>query len=112
MSSFGFLIIVVAFVFLWLVIMRPQRRRQAEQQRMLADLRIGDDVLTAGGIYGQITELADDEVSVEIAPRLEVRVARRAIAGVIRAPGDEAAAELEPESGFEPHDAQVDDDHG
>jgi preprotein translocase subunit YajC len=95
-SSAGFLIIIVAFVFLWVVVMRPQKRRQVEQQRMLADLRLGDEVLTAGGIYGVVNALEDDVVTVEVAPDLELRIARRAIAGVTR---DEPAepAEAEPQ---------------
>jgi preprotein translocase subunit YajC len=82
MGGFGFLILIVAFVFLWLVLVRPQKRRQVEQQRMLSDLRAGDEVLTAGGIYGTIVRLDDSEVVLELAPGLEVRAARRAIAGV------------------------------
>jgi preprotein translocase subunit YajC len=107
-SSFGFLIIVVAFVLLWLVVMRPQRRRQVEQQRMIADLRVGDEVLTAGGIYGQVTGLTDDEVTVEIAPRIEVRVARRAIAGVLRDPRLDTMPEVETGS----EEAPVEEDRG
>ncbi|HET7567494.1 MAG TPA: preprotein translocase subunit YajC [Gaiellaceae bacterium] len=94
MSAAGFLIIIVAFAFLWLVVVRPQKRRQVEQQRMISELRVGDEVLTAGGIYGQVTAIEDDVVSVEVAPQLELRVARRAIAGVVR---DEAAAPAEPD---------------
>ena len=83
MSGFGFLLIIVAFVFLYFVLVRPQKRRQLDQQRMLDDLQVGDEVVTAGGIYGEITTLDDDgDVHVRIAPELEVRVARRAIAGV------------------------------
>jgi preprotein translocase subunit YajC len=82
MGGFGFLILIVAFLFLWLVLVRPQKRRQVEQQRMLSDLRVGDEVLTAGGIYGTIVRLDDSEVVLELAPGLEVRAARRAIAGV------------------------------
>jgi preprotein translocase subunit YajC len=82
-SGFGFLLIIVAFVFLYFVLVRPQKRRQLQQQRMLDDLQVGDEVVTAGGIYGEITRLDDaDDVYVRIAPELEVRVARRAIAGV------------------------------
>ena len=84
MSGLGFLLIIVAFVFLYLVLVRPQKRRQAEAQRMLARIKEGDEVVTAGGIYGRVTELVgDDDVMVEIAPELRVRVARRAIGGVI-----------------------------
>jgi preprotein translocase subunit YajC len=86
-GSSGFLfIIVIAFLLIWLIVVRPQRRRQTEQQRMLGDLRVGDEVLTAGGIYGTVLQLEDDLVTVEIAPNTEVRVARRAIAGVTREP--------------------------
>jgi preprotein translocase subunit YajC len=86
-GSSGFLfIIVIAFLLIWLIVVRPQRRRQTEQQHMLGDLRVGDEVLTAGGIYGTILELEDDLVTVEIAPNTVVRVARRAIAGVTREP--------------------------
>jgi preprotein translocase subunit YajC len=96
-----FLIIIAAFVLLWLIVVRPQKRRQNQQQQMLRELRVGDDVLTAGGIYGTITRLDEDQVTVEIAPRLEVRVARRAIAGVTREPEPEEPA-AEDEAAQEP----------
>jgi preprotein translocase subunit YajC len=79
-----FLLIIVAFVFLWFVLIRPQKRRQVQQQQMIDDLGVGDEVVTAGGIYGEITDLLDEDVMVRIAPELEVRVARRAIGGVIQ----------------------------
>ncbi len=108
MNSFGFLILIVAFAFLWLVLVRPQKRRQVEQQRMISDLHVGDEVLTAGGIYGTIVRLHESEVAVEIAPGLEVRVARRAIAGVTPGPeeADDAgdAADPEPAAGGPPID--------
>lgn len=91
-SSF-FLIIIVAFLLLWLIVVRPQRKRQTKQQQMLSDLRVGDEVLTAGGIYGTVSRLDEDQVTVEIAPKTQVRVARRAIAGITR--------EDEPEDGAE-----------
>ncbi len=87
-----FLIIIVGFAVLWLLVVRPQKRRQNQQRRMLGDLRVGDDVLTAGGIYGTVTRLDEDEVAVEIAPQLEVRVARRAIAAVTREEPEEPEA--------------------
>ena len=87
-----FLIIIVAFALLWLIVVRPQRKRQTKQQAMLSDLRVGDEVLTAGGIYGTVSRLDDDQVTVEIAPKTQVRVARRAIAGITREdePGEDA----------------------
>jgi preprotein translocase subunit YajC len=88
-----FLIIIVAFLVLWLIVVRPQRKRQTQQQQMLSDLRVGDEVLTAGGIYGTVSKLDEDQVTVEIAPRTEVRVARRAIAGITREPDAEEDGE-------------------
>jgi len=84
-----FFIIIIAFLLLYLIVVRPQRRRQSQQQQMISDLEVGDEVLTAGGIYGTVSGIDEDEVTVEIAPQLEVRVARRAIAGVSREPEPE-----------------------
>jgi preprotein translocase subunit YajC len=75
-----FLIVIIAFLLLWLIVVRPQRKRQNQQQQMLSELRVGDEVLTAGGIYGTVSRLDDDHVTVKIASGTEVRVARRAIA--------------------------------
>jgi preprotein translocase subunit YajC len=88
-SSF-FLFIIVAFLLLWLIVVRPQRKKQTQQRQMLDDLRVGDEVLTAGGIYGTVSRLDEDQVTVEIAPKTEVRVARRAIAGITREPEEES----------------------
>ena len=84
-SGFIF-IIVIAFLLIWLIVVRPQRRRQTQQQQMVSELRVGDEVLTAGGIYGTVSGIEDDQVTVQIAPNTEVRVARRAIAGVTPEP--------------------------
>lgn len=92
----GYLLIIIAFIFIYMVLLRPQRRRQAEQARMWASLREGDEVLTAGGLYGTITGFRDDDPVVEIAPSLEVRVARRAIAAVTT-PRDEPDEEEQEE---------------
>ena len=89
-SGSGFIfIIVIAFLLLYLIVVRPQKRRQNQQQQMISELRVGDEVLTAGGIYGTVSQLEEDLVTVEIAPGTEVRVARRAIAGVTRDPETE-----------------------
>jgi preprotein translocase subunit YajC len=105
-----FLLIIVAFAFLWFVLIRPQKRRQVQTQQMLNQLSVGDEVVTAGGIYGEITSIdeATDDVMVRIAPSLEVKVARRAIAGVTPPPEpdepeDPEAPEIpEPETAPEP----------
>ena len=77
-------IIILAFGVIYLLFVRPQKKRQMQQKQMVDELRVGDEVLTAGGIYGTISAVDEDQVTVEIAPQTEVRVARRAIAGVTR----------------------------
>jgi preprotein translocase subunit YajC len=92
----GYILILVLLALLWFMIIRPQRRRQMDAQRLLAALEVGKEIVTAGGLYGKITALDDDEARVEIADGVEVRVAKRAIAGVVSEEGE--AEELEEES--------------
>jgi preprotein translocase subunit YajC len=108
MSPLGLLLIVIAFAFIWFAILRPQKRRQLEQAQMWDSLAEGVEIVTAGGLYGTITGFQDDDVLVEIAPDLEVRVARRAIAGVFPRETEEAEDESEKplaETGSYPEEA-------
>ena len=79
----GYIFIIVILILMWFLLIRPQRRRQLDSQRLLNSLSVGQEVVTAGGLYGTITRLDDDEVRVQIADGVEVRVAKRAIAGVL-----------------------------
>jgi preprotein translocase subunit YajC len=97
MGSAGLFIVVIAFLFLYFVLVRPQKRRQLEQQRMLDQVSVGDEIVTAGGIYGEITAIDEQDVRVRIAPNLEVRVARRAIAGVTHPESEEPGELAEPD---------------
>jgi preprotein translocase subunit YajC len=81
MQSYIFLLVLL--VLFWFLLIRPQRRRQLESQRLLESLAVGKEVVTAGGLYGTITGMEEDEVRLEIADGVEVRVAKRAIAGVL-----------------------------
>jgi preprotein translocase subunit YajC len=94
MSGAGLLLIVVAFGFLYFVLVRPQKRRQLQSRQLLDSLKVGDEVVTAAGIYGRVAEVMDSDVMVDIAPQVRVKVARRAI-GAIIPPDDELE---EPES--------------
>jgi len=89
----GYVFILVLLVLMWFMLIRPQRRRQQEAQRMINSLRVGKEIVTAGGLYGTVTALEDDEVRVEIADGIEVRIAKRAVAGVVSE--DEEPDELE-----------------
>ena len=92
----GYIFILVLLVLMWFLLIRPQRRRQVESQRLLESLEIGKEIVTAGGLYGTITALEDDEARIEIADGVEVRVAKRAIAGVLS--DDEEPEALEEET--------------
>jgi preprotein translocase subunit YajC len=84
-----FLILALGALFVWLAFVRPQRRQQQQQHAMWEGLELGDEVVTAGGIYGEITAFDGDDLVVRIAPEVEVRVARRAIGGVVQRPADD-----------------------
>jgi preprotein translocase subunit YajC len=85
------ILIVFGFGLMWLLVLLPQRRRQAAHDSMLRELKPGDYVLTAGGVYGTVTELGEDDLGLEIAPDVEVRVSKRAIGALI--PPDEILEE-------------------
>ena len=86
-----FLIIMVLMLGVMYVLMiRPQRQRQAQQQSMINDASVGDDVLTTGGIYGTITHAEDDDIVVEIASGVTVHMTRRGIAAVLPPEEDES----------------------
>jgi preprotein translocase subunit YajC len=79
----GVILFVVLLGAMWFLLVRPQRRRQLEQRRQWETAAPGDEIVTAGGLYGTITRTVDEsDVMLEIAPGVEVRVARRAIAGI------------------------------
>jgi preprotein translocase subunit YajC len=99
------LIIVAMLGVLWAVMIRPQKRRQATQAQMLSDLAIGDEILTAGGIYGKIDAIEEDELSLEVAPGTTIRIARRAVAAIIPDEEEEEEADDDAE-----HDEAGDDE--
>ena len=94
----GYVIILIAvFGLMWLLLIRPQRRRQLQQARMQDEVGVGDEVLTAGGIHGTVREIEDEIVHVEIAPGTTVRLDRRAVAAVAQEPEPEAEKLANPE---------------
>ena len=91
-------IILAMLVLLYALLIRPQRQKQRAQQVMLSKIARGDEVLTVGGIYGIVQELDDDDdLVVEIAEGIHVRMARRAVASVIPADEQDDAGEAHEE---------------
>lgn len=73
--------LVLMFGVFYFLIIRPQRKRQQDQQELLSNLRPGDRVITIGGIYGRIESLREDSVILKIESGATIRVSRRGIAG-------------------------------
>jgi preprotein translocase subunit YajC len=79
----GYLIILVAlFALMWLFLIRPQRRRSEAQMAMQDRLRIGDEIITAGGLHATVQSIEGEVLEIEIAPGTTVRLDRRAVAAV------------------------------
>jgi preprotein translocase subunit YajC len=91
-AGFFVLIILVLFV-LWLVLVRPTRRRRLAQEAMIDHIQIGDEVITAGGFFATVLEIADDEVTVELSPGAQARLSKRAIAAVFPQEDEEEVKE-------------------
>jgi preprotein translocase subunit YajC len=75
----GFLPIILMFVLLYFLMIRPQMKRAKETKAMIEALQKGDEVITAGGVVGRITKLAEQYATIEIAPGTEIVVQRAAI---------------------------------
>ena len=75
----GLLPIVLMFVLLYFLMIRPQMKRAKEAKAMVEALQKGDEVITAGGVLGRITKLSDGYVSLEIAPNTEIAVQKTAV---------------------------------
>ncbi len=73
-----FALVLAIFYF---VILLPMRRRQKKVQEFLSALKVGDKVVTSGGIYGSIAKMGDDAVQLQIAPNVRVELSRAAIVG-------------------------------
>ena len=89
------ILLAAMFALLWLLLIRPQRQRQQKQQQLLGAIEPGDEVLTVGGLYGIVQEIdEEDDLIVEIADGVHVRIARRAVGGVVK-PDDEEDDDVE-----------------
>jgi preprotein translocase subunit YajC len=106
------ILLLALLVLLWALLIRPQRSRQRQQQELLTSIEPGDEILTVGGIYGIVQEIdEEDDLIVEVADAVHVRVARRAVAGVVKPDVDEDEEEgNEADEGGEAAEADEPDD--
>jgi preprotein translocase subunit YajC len=73
------IVLAVTFVLLWVFFILPQQRRVRAHQQLVAGLEEGDEVVLTAGIHGRITELGAEDLLLEVAPGVELRVARQAV---------------------------------
>jgi preprotein translocase subunit YajC len=77
---------VLVFLVFYLLVVRPEQKKRQQQQQMLADLKRNDAVVLTGGMHGRVMALADEVVTVEIAPRVHVQFDRSAVQRIVGAP--------------------------
>lgn len=84
---------------MWFMLVRPQRERVRRQQALVAALAVGDEVITAGGMVGRIVALDDDEVHLEVAHGVVLRVVRLAVNARVPQDGAGEQSTGQPERG-------------
>jgi preprotein translocase subunit YajC len=77
----GFIPLILMFVIFYFLLIRPQQKKTKEHRQMISDLKKGDRIVTSGGIHGRITGLDDQTLTVEIADKVRVKVARSNVGG-------------------------------
>jgi preprotein translocase subunit YajC len=75
-----FVLIIVVFYFL---ILRPQQKRQKERQKLLASVKVGDEVVTAGGIFGKVDHIEDKILYIKIADNVKIRVTKDSVSQIV-----------------------------
>ncbi len=73
---------IAMFLIFYFLLIRPQQKKQREQDALLAALKEGDNILTSGGIYGTIKKVKDDVLTVQIADNVKVKVSRKSVSSL------------------------------
>jgi preprotein translocase subunit YajC len=85
----GFIPLILMFVIFYFLLIRPQQKRSKEHRQMVANLKKGDRIITSGGIHGRITGMDDVTLTVEIADKVRVKVARGNVSALVQ-PGSQS----------------------
>jgi preprotein translocase subunit YajC len=80
----AFLPLIIIFAIFYFLLIRPQQRKAKQHKQILASLKKGDRVVSSGGLHGVITGLTEDTVTLEISPKVRVKVSRGYVAGIIK----------------------------
>jgi len=82
-GGFGaFVPLILMFAIFYFLLIRPQQKKAKAHKELLTTLKKGDRVVSSGGLHGVVTGLSDDVVTMEIAPKVRVKVSRASISGV------------------------------
>ena len=76
--------LILMFAIFYFLLIRPQQKKAKQHREMVSALRKGDKVVSSGGLHGVVTGLTDEVVTMEIAPKVRVKVSRGSISGVSR----------------------------
>ncbi len=88
-GGFGaFVPLILMFAIFYFLLIRPQQKKAKDHKAMIANIKKGDAVVSSGGLHGVITGLKDDVVTMEIAPKIRVKVSRGSISGFARKEGN------------------------
>ena len=84
-GGFGaFVPLILMFGIFYFLLIRPQQKKAKQHKQLLSELRKGDRVISSGGLHGVITGMSEDVLTVEISPKVRVKISRGSIAGVAR----------------------------
>jgi preprotein translocase subunit YajC len=87
-GGFGaFIPLILMFAIFYFLLIRPQQKKAKLHKEMLSSLKKGDRVVSSGGLHGVVTGITDDIVTMEIAPKIRVKVSRGSIAGAAKREG-------------------------
>jgi len=87
-GGFGaFIPLILMFAIFYFLLIRPQQKKAKLHKEMIASLKKGDRVVSSGGLHGVITGISDDVVTVEIAPKVRVKISRGSVAGATKQQG-------------------------
>lgn len=90
--------LLAMFAIFYFIVLRPQSKRQKELQKMLAELKKGDDVITSGGIIGKVSGMKDTELTLQLQEGVRVRVLRSAVTGLYTGAASAAKPEAKSEA--------------
>ena len=88
-GGFGaFIPLILMFAIFYFLLIRPQQKKAKQHKEMITSLKKGDRVVSSGGLHGVITGITDDIITVEIAPKVRVKISRGSVAGAAKQQGN------------------------